>query len=72
MENKSTNPSKGRKSAKIPPPRGQIIIKACKGIAAAVAPPKNSKAKVQADPDEGGNGGGSGSGNGGGSGGGSN
>ena len=62
MENKSTNPSKGRKSTKIPPPRGQIIIKAIKGIAAAVAPPKNSKAKVQTNPDEGGNGSGSGGG----------
>ena len=57
MENKSTNPSKGGKSAKIPPQRGQVKVKIFELVAGAVAA-KNSKARVQTSPDEGGNGGG--------------
>ena len=67
MENKSTNPSKGGKSAKIPPQRGQVKVKIFQRVAGAVAA-KNNKARVQTSPDEGGSGdgGGSGSGSGGG------
>ncbi|RVW60865.1 hypothetical protein CK203_033517 [Vitis vinifera] len=46
MENKSTNPSKGGKSAKIPPQRGQVKVKIFELVAGAVAA-KNSKARVQ-------------------------
>ena len=69
MENKSTDSSKGGKSAKIPPPRGQVLFKMFERVKGAVAE-KNSKARVQTGPDEGGSGSGSGSGsgNGGGSG----
>ena len=64
MENKSTNPSKGGKSAKIPPQRGQVKVKIFELVAGAVAA-KNSKARVQTSPDEGGSGNGGGNGGGG-------
>ncbi|RVW41221.1 hypothetical protein CK203_114966 [Vitis vinifera] len=51
MENKSTNPSKEGKSAKIPPPRGQVLFKMFERVKGAVAE-KNSKARVQTSPDE--------------------
>ncbi|KAL6328293.1 hypothetical protein AAG906_034436 [Vitis piasezkii] len=37
MENKSTNPSTGGKSAKIPPQRGQVKVKIFQRVAGAVA-----------------------------------
>ena len=69
MENKSTDSSKGGKSAKIPPPRGQVLFKMFERVKGAVAE-KNSKARVQTGPDEGDSGSGSGGGSGSGSGGG--
>lgn len=70
--NAVANSSKGGKSAKVPPRRGQVILKVLGGVAATVTP-KNNKAKVQTNPEEGGtdDGNGGGSGNGSGSGGGS-
>ena len=64
MENKSTNPSNGGKSAKIPPQRGQVKVKIFQRVAGAGAA-KNSKARVQTSPDEGGSGNGGGNGGGG-------
>ncbi|RVW41214.1 hypothetical protein CK203_114962 [Vitis vinifera] len=63
MENKSTNPSKGGKSGKIPPKRGQVMSKIFERLKGAVLP-KNSKGRVKTSTDEGGSGSGSGSGSG--------
>ena len=63
---KTSSPThpRGGKSAKIPPQRGQVKVKIFELVAGAVAA-KNSKARVQTSPDEGGSGNGGGNGGGG-------